>query len=54
MLEARPGSGGSLAAVASMGEKVTVVLVMEVKAMVVKVMVASMALPKEKGERLVP
>lgn len=45
MLEARLESGGSLAAVASTGEKVMVVLVLEVKAMVVKVMVESMALP---------
>jgi hypothetical protein len=51
MWEARLGSGGSLAAAAaSTGEKVTVVLVMEVKAMVVKVMVESMA--KENGECL--
>jgi hypothetical protein len=53
MLEARAGSGVSLAAVASTGEKVTVVPVMEVKAMVVKVMLASMALPKENDTTMV-
>lgn len=49
MLEGRLGSGGCLAAAVSMGEKVTVVLVMEVKAML-----ASMVLPYEKGEHLIP